>query len=653
MQPARSGDPFIGSTVPSELRPNVVYRIERRLGEGATAIAYFASRFGPEGTSPAVLKIIQPTIIAHAGDRAKLIVQKEAVALGRINERVPPCPCVVRLLDAGSMEYSGRGPVMELPWLALEYVHGGPEGGTLAERVRMSVRDTGYAFAPERTLGLLDQVTEGLTEIHAAGVIHRDLNPNNILTCGSGPTEMYKISDFGIARSLGMQATLGTSGLGTPGYVAPEQLSDTSAPVEYSADIFSLGALLFFVLTGEDLFQGSGMMALLATRSPERRPILSTRGLAPEVRIDPEICAGIDAALALATAPDPKQRPATPRALAQSLKPWLASCPPTRRTAIPLRASDKTQSARWTFSVRHPNDDRFVLSGLGWDSDGHCLAATRDGLAYFDGTRWNEVPTQALGGVRPVRFVSSAGAGRWLIGGDGAVVAEFSRLGVARLLRGDDRELCIDDACGELSDLAAALASRSGSPPLLIGISGGRWLKPLPVPEAASLTHLTRLDDTRWLVVGRGSDGRGLAGVYAPLRWEFERLPPVATRALVATACRRERDIALAVGAQGAVVRLERGSAQTIHLSEPTDLASVAIDVLGTGWAGGAGALWCTGSGDSAFGKIWENPDWRVPFVSIFAEPGLVVAATADGAILEGRALAETRASGPPRSDSA
>ncbi|HEY3500886.1 MAG TPA: hypothetical protein VGK73_39610 [Polyangiaceae bacterium] len=59
MQAARSGDPSAGSTVPSELRPNVVFRVERRLGEGATAVASFASRFGPEGTSPAVLKIIQ------------------------------------------------------------------------------------------------------------------------------------------------------------------------------------------------------------------------------------------------------------------------------------------------------------------------------------------------------------------------------------------------------------------------------------------------------------------------------------------------------------------------------------------------------------------------------------------------------------------
>jgi serine/threonine protein kinase len=648
MQALRSGDPFIGSSVTSELRHNVAFRIERRLGEGATAIAYFASRFGPEGTSPAVLKIIQPTIIAQAGDRAQLIVQKEAVALGRINERVPPCPYVVRLLDTGSMEYTGRGKALKLPWLALEYVHGGPEGGTLSERVRRCVRDTGFAFSPERCLGLLAQATEGLSEIHAAGVIHRDLNPNNVLTCGSGESEMFKISDFGIARSLGMHATLGTSGLGTPGYVAPEHLADPAVPIDYSSDLFSLGALFFYALTGEALFQASGMLALLATRAPERRSILGARGLAPEIRNDPEICAGIDRALALATAPDPSQRPATPRAFAASLRTWLASCPPTRRTVVPLAAPEAPSQPRWTFAVRHPREGRFQLLRLGWDSDGHCLAATTDGLAYFDGTNWSEVPSQTLGGIRPVRFVSSAGAGRWLIGGDGALVAEFSRLGVTRLLRGEDPELCLGDACGELSDLAAAIATKSGCPPLLLGISGGRWLKPLPVPEAASLTDLSRIDDTRWLVVGRGTDGRGLAGVYTPLRWEFDRLPPVATRALVGSACRRERDLSLAVGAQGAIVRVERGTARTGYLPEPADLASVAIDVLGTAWAGAAGSLWLALPGEASWVKVWEDRDWRVPFVSIFAEPGQVVAATADGAVLEGRSHPETRPSAPP-----
>jgi hypothetical protein len=91
-----------------------------------------------------VLKIIQPAIIAQAGERAEMVVRKEAVALGRLNERIPSCPSVVRLLDAGTTEYTGRGYTLKLPWLALESVHGGPEGTTLEDRVRRAVRETTF-----------------------------------------------------------------------------------------------------------------------------------------------------------------------------------------------------------------------------------------------------------------------------------------------------------------------------------------------------------------------------------------------------------------------------------------------------------------------------------------------------------------------------
>jgi serine/threonine protein kinase len=646
MQPAREpSDPFIGTTVPSELRPGVVYRIERTLGEGGTARAYFASRFGPEGTSPVVMKVIQPLVIQQAGERARMIVQKEAVALGRINERVPPCPFVVRLLDTGSIEWPGRGAI-SLPWLALEYVHGGHEGATLEERVAKSVADSGSAFPPERVLKLLEQVTEGLAEIHAAGVIHRDLNPNNVLCCGSGNSEMFKISDFGIARPLGMNATFGAGTVGTPGYIAPEQVGDDDGKTEFGADIFSLGALLYFALTGEDLFRAPNFMGMVLVKNRERRSIRDAAGLAPEIRADEEICSALDRAIALATANEPGLRPKTPKAFAASFKPWLTSCPPTRRTVVPPPAQAASLPG-WTFSVRHPAEERIILVHLGWDSDGHCLATTTEGLVYFDGTRWSEVPHQSLGGIRPVRFVSSAGTGRWLVGGDGAVIAEYSRVGVTRLLRGDDPSLTVGAACGELADLACAIATRPGSPPLLCCITGGRWLKPLPVPAASSLTALARLDETHWLVGGRGTDGRGFAGVFKPLRWELEELPRAETRAWLSAASRSERDLSILVGSHGAVLRRERGDAKVGYLPASVDLASTAIDVLGRSWAAAAGELWMAAGPDAGWQRLWSSSDWRAPFVSIFADAGFVFAATAEGAILEGRAAgAPERVSG-------
>jgi eukaryotic-like serine/threonine-protein kinase len=638
---APGADPFVGTTVPSDLRPGVVYRIERRLGDGGTAIAYFASRFGPEGTSPAVLKIIQPGIIAKSGDLAEMVVKKEAVALGRINERVPPCPAVVRLLDTGKLDYAGPGLTLRLPWLALEYVHGGAEGVTLEERVQRTVRDTGYAFIPERAIRLLEQLTEGLTEVHAAGVIHRDLNPNNLLCCGSGPTEMFKVSDFGIARPLGMQATFGSEAIGTPGYIAPEQLGQNETPITFSADIFSAGALMFYVLTGQDLFPG-GMLAMVAAKGPERRSIRSSQFLAPEIKEDPEVVAGLDRAISFATSPDAAQRPDTARTFAASLKMWLASCPPTRRTHVPAGPTPTVSLPRWSFGMRHPADPRLSLLRLGWDSDGHCLAATTDGLRYFNGTTWNEVPSTQLVGLGPVRFVASAGAGRWLIGGDEGAVAEYSRAGVTRLLRAEDPNMTMLDASGELTDLAVTIGNKPGSPPLLAAISGGRWLKPFPVAEAASLIDLCRLSDTRWLVVGRSVDGQALAGIYSPLRFEFEPLPAISARALLSCSSRPERELAVAVGSQGAILRVEHGESHGGCLADGTDLAAVTVDVLGSAWAGGAGTLWLGGSPEGGWVKAWAHTEWRTPFVSLFAEPGRVIAATADGAILEGRTTLDT-----------
>jgi eukaryotic-like serine/threonine-protein kinase len=552
----------------------------------------------------------------------------------------------VRLLDAGTTEYNARGYSLRLPWLALEYVHGGPEGTTLEERVARAIRDTGYAFPPERALRLIEQVTDGLTEIHAAGVIHRDLNPNNILCCGSSLAEMFKISDFGIARPLGMNATFGSETVGTPGYVAPEQFEkgDTAG---FPVDIFALGALLFHVLTGEELFQVSGLMAMVAARNADRRSIIGTKGLCPEIGMDPEVCRGIDRALALATSSDPAQRPASPRAFAASLKSWLTSCPPTRRTQLVSDMAPGPSLPRWSFSVRHPAEHRWLIVRIGWDSDGHCLAATTDGLIYFDGTAWSEVPSHTLSGIRPIRFVSSAGAGRWLIGGDSAVIAEYSRAGVSRTLRGTDAALSFTDAAGDIADLGAAIALRAGSPPLLVGVSGGRFLKPLPVTQAASLMGVTRLDETRFMVVGRGVDGAGLAGVYSPLEWSFELLPRTAGRALTAAASRPERELSFAAGSQGAILRRHRETTEVTYLPDGADLASMGLDVLGCAWAGGAGALWVSPAPESGWHKVWGNAEWRAPFVSIFAEPGLVMAAAADGAIIEGRVAAE-RPSGVP-----
>src|SRR5689334_407632 len=245
-------DIFLGQVLESTFQPGISYRLEHKLGEGATAVAYLAKRYGPDGEWPAVIKIIQPHIVKDSNERALTVIKKEAVALGRLNERVPPTPFVVRLLDTGSLAFNTYGAPLELPWIALEYVHGGFEGATLLERVRYSVRETGFAFDPVRAARVLHALAKGMQEIHAVSVVHRDAHPGNVLCCGAGETELFKMSDFGIARPQGLSATFGNVSVGTPGYIAPEQYDDRGN-IGPLSDLFSLGAIIFYILTGENM----------------------------------------------------------------------------------------------------------------------------------------------------------------------------------------------------------------------------------------------------------------------------------------------------------------------------------------------------------------------------------------------------------------
>ncbi len=151
----------------------------------------------------------------------------------------------------------------------------GWNGTTLEERVEYSLKTTGFSFDPERAARLIRGLAKGLDEIHAVGVVHRDLSPGNVLCCGSGETELFKISDFGIARPAGLSVTFGNMLVGTPGYLAPEQIVSEGDTISPSTDIFSFAAIVYFVLTGDQLFNArNAVAALMLSRAAERRSLL-------------------------------------------------------------------------------------------------------------------------------------------------------------------------------------------------------------------------------------------------------------------------------------------------------------------------------------------------------------------------------------------
>jgi serine/threonine protein kinase len=634
-------DLFLGQVLESAYQHGVSYRLEQKLGEGGTAAAYLARRTSAAGESQVVIKIILPQLVAESDERALTIIKKEAVALGRLNERIPPTPFVVRLLDTGAVPFRSHGRDLLLPFIALEYVQGGLEGITLEERVEYSLKVTGFAFDPERAARLILGLAKGLDEIHAVGVVHRDLKPANVLCCGAGETEMFKISDFGISRPAGLTATFGNMLIGTPGYLAPEQIAPLEVGVGPATDLFSFAGIVYYVLTGDPLFSARSVtQALLAARAPERRSILDAPTLAYELREREAACQAVDLAIANATAPDPRLRPKSAQRFADSLLPWLTqqgTGRPSRRWAsslAPLRSRELVIETNWM--VRHPpGDDRIALR-VAWNAAGHALAATTRGLEYWDGTRWCDLPQNGLPAPGSLRLVERTSAATWVVGGEHAVLFEYSRDGVRELLRCPDPSVTFSALTPDFDDIAVVVGSKANSPPLLYAIVGKRWLRPLPVVDASLLTSVTRVDDTQWLVVGRGTDGAPYAALYRPLDWQLQRLPAPEGRIFLGAASRPERSMAVAVGIGGACLELEEGKITAHALTDRPDLSCIAIDPLGRYWAAGPGRVW-SGRHSGEWSTVWAHEAWHPPFVSIMAEIGTVVAMTVDGAVLECR----------------
>jgi len=249
----------------------------------------------------------RPAVVAGAQGTAGKLVRKEVVALGRLNERVPQTPFVVRFIDTGSVTAPDTGLV--LPWIAVEHVYGGIEGTTLEQRVRYSRENTGFAFDPARAVHALRCLGAGLSAIHEVGVIHRDITPGNVLCCGFGEFEIFKISDFGLARMQTFE-TFGDIILGTPAYAPPEQNFPEHHGAGPYTDVFSLACVAYFLLTGDLYFDvGNSMQGLLAVKAETRKSLLDGRWLCPELRSQPAACKQIDEILTRATAYDPMARP--------------------------------------------------------------------------------------------------------------------------------------------------------------------------------------------------------------------------------------------------------------------------------------------------------------------------------------------------------
>ncbi len=289
-------------------------KVLKKLGEGGFGVVYLAQQEAPVKMLVAV-KVVRPGM---GSSQVLARFETERMALELMNH-----PCIAGVMDSGVTE-DGR------PYFVLEHV----EGETL----------TGYVARknpPLRTrLELFEQVCFAVGHAHQKGVIHRDLKPSNVLVTEIDGKPTPKVIDFGIAKAVRgplsdrTMITQSAQIVGTPQYMSPEQVSFGEVEVDTRSDVYSLGALLYEVLTGTPPFETqrinkAGAAELERIIREENPPKPSTRVVRAANRTDTsgrlarDLKGDLDWIVAKAMEKDPARRYQTPAALGADLRRFL------------------------------------------------------------------------------------------------------------------------------------------------------------------------------------------------------------------------------------------------------------------------------------------------------------------------------------------
>ncbi len=300
----------MSQAVPFPAVPPVIpgFEIERELGRGGMSVVYQARE--PSLNRRVALKVVRGGP-AGSHDHARWLREARSIARVRHDN-------VVRLYQVG--EAGGW------LYLVLDLV----PGGSLETRLE-------NPYDAKDAARLLESVARTVAAIHAAGILHLDLKPSNILLDGSPeqPREQLtpRVSDFGIAFPWNdpdsMTGTTATGGpMGTPRYMAPEQLAPDRAAIGPAADVYGLGGLLYHALTGRPPFAAPSLVEMLE-QVRHQDPV-------PPRRLNPAIPRDIETICLHCLEKDPRRRYASAEALAEDLERWRKGRPIAARAISPV-----------------------------------------------------------------------------------------------------------------------------------------------------------------------------------------------------------------------------------------------------------------------------------------------------------------------------
>ncbi|MCR2811423.1 MULTISPECIES: Stk1 family PASTA domain-containing Ser/Thr kinase [Microbacterium] len=275
MSTSQQTDPLIGRLVDGR------YRVRARIARGGMATVYVATDLRLER------RIALKVMHGHLSDDS--IFQSRFIQEARAAARLAD-PHVVNVFD--------QGQDGDMAYLVMEYLPGITLRELLREQRRLTV---------PQTITIMDAVLSGLAAAHRAGIVHRDVKPENVLLAEDG---RIKIGDFGLARATTANTATGQQLLGTIAYLAPELVTRGSADAR--SDIYALGIMLYEMLTGEQPYQGEQPMQIAYQHATDSVPRPSAK--------NPGVPEPLDELVLWATERSPDERPSDAREMLDRLR---------------------------------------------------------------------------------------------------------------------------------------------------------------------------------------------------------------------------------------------------------------------------------------------------------------------------------------------